>query len=383
MENPSPSLTKNIATLLTTPLTSVHRDLGAKMADFAGFEMPISYTSLKEEHFAVREKAGMFDVSHMGEFIVRGPGAFELVQYVTSNDVSKLVEGQAQYSCLPNGKGGIIDDLLVYRLGDAPSMSVPDGEHAYLLVVNAGNIKKDWDWISSHNTFGAEMVDISDKTALLAVQGPKATEILQKLTDSKLSAIEYYHFERGSFAGLDNVILSATGYTGSGGFELYFDADQAEMVWNKIMEAGKDYGLIPAGLGARDTLRLEKGYCLYGNDIDDTTSPLEAGLGWITKLKADNFIGRDGLIAEKEAGLKRRLVGFKLDGRRAPRHGYGILDAEGNKIGEVTSGTHSPSLDYPVGLGYVAFGHHKAGTEIQIDLGRKTLPAVVTRIPFL
>lgn len=353
------------------------------MADFAGFEMPISYTSLKEEHFSVRERAGMFDVSHMGEFIVRGPGAFDLVQYVTSNDVSKLIEGQAQYSCLPNGEGGIVDDLLVYRLGNAPSMAIPEGEQAYLLVVNAGNIQKDWDWISSHNKFGAKMIDISSQTALLAVQGPKATEILQQLTDTDLSAIEYYHFERGRLAGIDNVILSATGYTGAGGFELYFPADQAEMVWNKILEVGKDHGLLPAGLGARDTLRLEKGYCLYGNDIDDTTSPLEAGLGWITKLKADNFVGRDRLIAEKEVGIKKRLVGFKLEGRRAPRHGYGILDADGNKIGEVTSGTHSPSLDYPVGLGYVTFGQHKAGTPIQIDLGRKQLPAVVTRIPFL
>lgn len=353
------------------------------MADFAGFEMPISYTSLKEEHFAVREKAGMFDVSHMGEFIVRGAGAFELVQHVTSNDVSKLAEGQAQYSCLPNNDGGIVDDLLVYRLGDAPSMQIPEGEKAYLLVVNAGNIKKDWDWIKSHNTFGAEMVDISDETALLAVQGPKATAILQKLTESDLAAIEYYHFERGSFAGIDNVILSATGYTGAGGFELYIPADQAEAIWNKIIEAGTEEGLIPAGLGARDTLRLEKGYCLYGNDIDDNTSPLEAGLGWITKLKSDDFVGRDRLVAEKEVGLKQRLVGFKLDGRRAPRQGYSILDADGNKIGEVTSGTHSPSLDYPIGLGYVALGHHKSGTEIQIDLGRKTLPAVVTRIPFL
>ncbi|PHI20123.1 glycine cleavage system protein T [Lewinellaceae bacterium SD302] len=368
----------------TTPLTAVHHRLNAKMADFAGFEMPISYTGLKEEHFAVRERAGMFDVSHMGEFIVRGPGAFELVQHVTSNDVSKLAENQAQYSCLPNGDGGIVDDLLVYRLADAPSMSIPTGEKAFLLVVNAGNIKKDWDWISSHNHFGATMIDISDKTALLAVQGPKATEILQTLTDTDLAAIPYYHFRRGSLAGLDNVILSATGYTGSGGFELYFDADQAEMVWNKIMEAGKDHGLLPAGLGARDTLRLEKGYCLYGNDIDDETSPLEAGLGWITKLKAaDDFIGKDRLIAEKEAGLKRRLVGFKLDGRRAPRKGYGILDADGKQIGVVTSGTHSPSLDYPIGLGYVEVGYHLAGTAIQIDLGRKALPAEVTKIPFL
>ncbi|WP_273445992.1 glycine cleavage system aminomethyltransferase GcvT [Neolewinella agarilytica] len=367
----------------TTPLTETHRALGAKLVDFAGFEMPLTYTSLKEEHLAVRNGVGMFDVSHMGEFIVRGEGARDLVQYVTSNNVDRLEPGQAQYSCLPRPAGGIVDDLLVYRLPPNPAMGMDDGHPAYMLVVNAGNIAKDWEWISSHNTFGAEMLDISAKTALLAVQGPKATEVLQQLTDVKLADIPYYHFVRGTMAGQDNVIISATGYTGSGGFELYFDASVAESVWEKIMKAGKDAGLLACGLGCRDTLRLEKGYCLYGNDINDTTTPLEAGLGWITKLKAGDFVGRDHLLAQKEAGVGRRLVGFKLDGRRAPRNGYGLLDAEGNAIGEVTSGTHSPSLDYPIGLGYVATGHHAPGTRIQVDLGRKQLEAEVVKVPFL
>lgn len=367
----------------TTPLTETHRALGAKLVDFAGFEMPLTYTNLKEEHNAVRNGVGMFDVSHMGEFIVRGAGARDLVQFVTSNDVDKLVEGQAQYSCLPRPEGGIVDDLLVYRMPATAAMGMT-GEHpTYMLVVNAGNIKKDWDWISSHNTFGAEMLDISDRTALLAVQGPKATAVLQTLTETDLSAIRYYHFERGTLAGLDNVILSATGYTGSGGFELYFDAGQAEEVWGAVMKAGKEAGILPCGLGCRDTLRLEKGYCLYGNDLDDTTTPLEAGLGWITKLKSDDFVGRDYLLLQKENGLDRRLVGFRLDGRRSPRHGHPILDEAGKNIGVVTSGSHSPSLDFPIGLGYVAAGNHTPGTMIQIDLGRKQLPAEVVKIPFL
>lgn len=367
----------------TTPLTEVHRALGAKLVDFAGYEMPLTYTTLKEEHLAVREGVGMFDVSHMGEFIVRGPGARDLVQYVTSNDVDRLAEGQAQYSCLPRPAGGIVDDLLVYRLPANPAMEMqPDGP-SYLLVVNASNIEKDWDWISSHNSFGAEMINISDRTALLAVQGPRATEILQTLTDTRLAEIPYYHFRRGALAGIDNVILSATGYTGSGGFELYLDAERAEEAWEAIMAAGAVAGIKACGLGARDTLRLEKGYCLYGNDINDATSPLEAGLGWITKLKAGDFVGKDFLLQQKEAGLTRRLVGFQLEGRRAPRNGFPILDAAGNNIGAVTSGTHAPSLDYPIGLGYVSLGHHRPGTAIQIDLGRKQLPAEVVKIPFL
>ncbi len=367
----------------TTPLTETHRALGAKLVDFAGFEMPLTYTNLKEEHHAVRKSVGMFDVSHMGEFIVRGPGARDLVQYVTSNDVDRLVEGQAQYSCLPRPEGGIVDDLLVYRLPPNPAMGM-SGEHpAYMLVVNAGNIQKDWDWISSHNTFDAEMLDISDRTALLAVQGPQATEVLQKLTDTDLSSIKYYHFTRGTFAGVDNVILSATGYTGAGGFELYFDADRAEDVWSAVMAAGKGAGLLPCGLGCRDTLRLEKGFCLYGNDLNDETSPLEAGLGWITKLKANDFVGRDFLLQQKADGLSRRLVGFKVDGRRSPRNGHSILDEAGNLVGTVTSGSHAPSLDYPVGLGYVQVGNHQPGTSLQIDLGRKQLSAEVVKIPFL
>lgn len=367
----------------TTPLTETHRTLGAKLVDFAGFEMPLTYTNLKEEHRAVRQGVGMFDVSHMGEFIVRGAGARNLVQYVTSNDVDKLAAGQAQYSCFPRPAGGIVDDLLVYRLPPNPALG-RTGEHpAYMLVVNAGNIKKDWDWLQTHNTFGADLLDISDRTALLAVQGPKATAVLQKLTATDLGTIEYYHFERGALAGVDNVILSATGYTGSGGFELYFNADRADEVWSAVMEAGAEEGLLPCGLGCRDTLRLEKGYCLYGNDLDDATTPLEAGLGWITQLKGDAFVGRDHLLRQKADGLKRRLVGFRPEGRRAPRHGYGILDGAGNSIGVVTSGSHSPSLDYPIGLGYVAVGHHTPGSVIRIDLGRKQLLAEVVKIPFL
>ena len=364
----------------TTPLTAVHRHLEAKLVNFAGFEMPLVYSSLKEEHHAVREAAGMFDVSHMGEFIVRGAGAQELVQYVTSNDVRKLKPGQAQYSCLPRPEGGIVDDLLVYHLPPNPRMGMT-GEHpGYMLVVNAGNIQKDWDWINGHNTFGAELLDISDRTALLAVQGPKATEILEPLTDVDLAAIPYYHFVRGSLAGVDNMIISATGYTGAGGFELYFDADRAEAVWRAIMQAGKPHGLLPAGLGARDTLRLEKGFCLYGNDIDDTTSPLEAGLGWITKLEGDDFVGKDFLVRQKAEGISRRLVGFRVNDRRAPRHGYPILSADGTPIGEVTSGTHAPSLDYPIGMGYVRMGHHRPGTTLRIDLGRKTMDAEVVKL---
>lgn len=367
----------------TTPLTDIHRALGAKLVDFAGYEMPLTYSSLKEEHFAVREAVGMFDVSHMGEFIVRGEGARDLVQYVTSNDVDKLSPGKAQYSCLPRPGGGIVDDLLVYRLPLSPSMEKETlGYPSYMLVVNASNIHKDLAWIQSHNDFGAEILDISARTALLAVQGPEATRTLQTLTEENLSEIPYYHFIRGRMAGKDNVIISNTGYTGSGGFELYFQADAAAEVWEKIMRAGREFGIKPCGLGARDTLRLEKGFALYGNDINDETSALEAGLGWITKLDTQ-FVGRDFLAAQKEAGIPRRLVGFKVDGRRAPRPGHKILTPEGDLIGEVTSGTHSPSLDVPIGLGYVESGHHTSGTAVRIDMGRKQLAAEVTRPPFL
>ncbi|MEL6391790.1 MAG: glycine cleavage system aminomethyltransferase GcvT [Bacteroidota bacterium] len=365
----------------TTPLTEIHRQLNAKMADFAGYEMPIVYSNLKEEHHAVRDRAGLFDVSHMGEFIVRGEGAEAFLQYVTTNDLSKLEPGQAQYNCLPNGRGGIVDDLLVYKLppggmamGDAP---------AYLLVVNASNIQKDWNWLQQHTgDHDVEMIDISEQTALLALQGPLASDILQSLTETDLTGIPYYRFVRGQLLDIENVIISATGYTGSGGFELYFAADKAAEVWEAIMQSGREKGLLPAGLGARDTLRLEKGYCLYGNDIDDTTSPLEAGLGWITKLKKGEFIGRDDMLAEKEAGLKRRLVGFTLSDRRAPRQGYPIVDAEGQQIGQVTSGTHSPSLGHPLGLGYVDVAHKAPGSKIYIDFGRKQAEAEVVKLPF-
>ena len=364
----------------TTPLTETHRRLDAKLVNFAGYEMPLNYSSLKEEHQAVREAAGMFDVSHMGEFIVRGPGAQELVQYVTSNDVRRLAEGQAQYSCLTRPDGGIVDDLLVYRLPPNPKMGMSADHPSYMLVVNASNIQKDWDWIQQHNSFGAEMLDISDRTALLAVQGPKAAEILQPLTDVDLAAIPFYRFVRGALAGVDNVIISATGYTGSGGFELYLDADRAEQAWEAIMQAGKAHGLRPAGLGARDTLRLEKGFTLYGNDIDDTTSPLEAGLGWITKLDTDDFVGKDFLVKQKAEGIKRRLIAFRVHDRRSARHGYPIQNEDGEVIGEVTSGTHAPSLDYPMGLGYVKIGYHKVGTKLLIDTGRKTMEAEVVKL---
>ena len=355
-----------------TPLVQKHEALGAKMAEFAGYNMPISYAGIKVEHQTVREAVGVFDVSHMGEFMVKGEGALELIQKVTSNDASKLSIGDAQYSCFPNGKGGIVDDLLVYRLG----------EKEYMLVVNASNIDKDWNWINEHNTFGAELSNVSDDFALLAVQGPKAAEALQSLTDVDLSAVKYYTFKQGKFAGLDNIILSATGYTGSGGFELYIPNDAAEAVWEAVFEAGKDYGIAPIGLGARDTLRLEMGYCLYGNDIDDTTSPLEAGLGWITKLKKGDFIDSDLLKQQKSEGTTRRLVGFEMIDRGIPRHDYIIEDAEGNEIGKVTSGTQSPSLGKAIGLGYVSTPFTKAGTEIYIAIRKKKIKAAVVKLPF-
>lgn len=366
-----------------TPLTETHRALGAKLVDFAGYEMPLTYSSLREEHLAVRQRAGMFDVSHMGEFIIRGAGARDLVQYVTSNDVDRLAEGQAQYSCLPRPAGGIVDDLLVYRLPQTPGMKMDAAHPSYMLVVNAGNIEKDLNWLREHNRFGAEILDISKQTALLAIQGPMATAILQPLTDVDLSSIPYYHFVRGALSGVENVIISATGYTGAGGFELYFTAERATAVWQAILEAGKTANLLPCGLGCRDTLRLEKGYCLYGNDLDDTTSPLEAGLGWITRLQAGDFIGRDFLLEQKTQGVKRHLVGFRVDSRRAPRSGQRMLDADGQTIGVVTSGSHAPSLDYPIGLGYVEQGYHHPGTDIQVDSGRKQLAASVVKLPFL
>lgn len=363
----------------TTPLTQKHIALGAKMAEFAGYNMPISYSSIKDEHHAVRNGVGVFDVTHIGEFVLRGTHALDLVQKVTTNDASKLNIGDAQYSCMPNKVGGIVDDLLVYRL---PEDYCSEGEQAFLLVVNASNMEKDWNWISENNTFGVQMINISDRTGLLAVQGPKAVQVLQKLTDIDLSAIKYYSFVKGKFAGFDNVLLSATGYTGSGGFEIYANDLDTEAIWDAIFEAGKEFDIKPIGLGARDTLRLEMGFCLYGNDIDDTTSPIEAGLGWITKLAKGEFNGSDLIVAEKESGSSRKLVAFTLSDRRVPRHDYLIEDAAGNVIGKVTSGTQSPSLDIPIGMGYVATPFAKLGTEIFIATGGKKMPAVVTKLPF-
>jgi aminomethyltransferase len=356
----------------STALTNKHISLGAKMVEFAGYNMPVSYSGLNDEHNTVRNSVGVFDVSHMGEFILKGEKALDLIQAVTSNDASVLADGKAQYSCLPNGKGGIVDDLIVYRI-DAKT---------YMLVVNASNIEKDWNWISKHNTFGVEMKDISDRTSLLAVQGPKAVETLQKLTSINLSEIPYYEFRKGSFNGVDNVVISNTGYTGAGGFELYFDNDHAEAMWDAIFKAGAASGIKPIGLGARDTLRLEMGFCLYGNDIDDTTSPLEAGLGWITKFTKD-FTDKDFLLKQKEQGLSRKLVGFEMIDRGIPRHDYPITDAAGKVIGKVTSGTQSPTLNKAIGLGYVETAHSKADSEIYVQIRDKAIKAKVVKIPFL
>ena len=355
-----------------TALNSIHIEAGAKMVPFAGYEMPLQYSGLTDEHLNVRENLGVFDVSHMGEFFLKGEKALDLVQKVTSNDASKLIDGKIQYSCLPNGKGGIVDDLLVYRIN----------AEEYMLVVNASNIEKDWNWIKSHNTFGVEMTNKSDEISLLAVQGPKAVEVLQKLTSVNLSEISYYSFVYGDFAGIENILISATGYTGAGGFEIYFENKHAETIWNAVMEAGKDFGIKPAGLAARDTLRLEMGFCLYGNDIDDTTSPLEAGLGWITKLSKD-FIDSDYLKAQKESGLTKKLVGFELIDKGIPRHDYEIENEEGKTIGKVTSGTMSPSLKSAIGLGYVEKPYFAVDSEIFIVVRNRKLKAKVVKIPFL
>jgi len=362
-----------------TPLTEKHIELGARMTEFAGYNMPVYYTGIKEEHLAVRHGVGLFDVSHMGEFIIRGKEALDLVQYVTSNDASRLEAGQAQYSCLPNERGGIVDDLLVYRLFEDQCSA---GEKAFMLVVNAANIEKDWNWVERHNTFDTRMINISDQTALLAVQGPRAAATLQPLTDTPLDDLKYYTFTKGRVAGVDNVLISATGYTGSGGFELYAGQQHAPELWDAIMASGRDHGIKPAGLGARDTLRLEMGLSLYGNDLDDSTSPIEARLGWITKVDKGPFIGRDIFARQKEEGVGRRLVGFQLSDRRVPRQGYRIEDASGAEIGQVTSGTQSPSLGYPIGMGFVKKGHTKAGSKIFIVAGRKKLEAEVVKPPF-
>ena len=354
------------------PLNAVHEKLGAKMVPFAGYNMPVRYSSDIEEHMTVRNGVGVFDVSHMGEFTVRGPNALDLIQRVTSNDASKLVDGQAQYSCLPNETGGIVDDLIVYKIKD----------NDYLLVVNASNIEKDWNWISKYNTKGTEMKNISDDICLFAVQGPKAVGVLQKLTKTDLSTIKYYHFAIGEFAGVNDVIMSNTGYTGAGGFEIYVNKAFAEKVWNTIFEAGKSENIKPIGLGARDTLRLEMGFCLYGNDIDDNTSPLESGLGWITKFTKE-FTNSANIKALKDAGVKRKLVGFKMIDRGIPRHDYPIKDAAGNVIGKVTSGTQSPVLSIGIGLGYVTTEHSTVGSEIFIEVRGKALKAQVNKLPLI
>ena len=356
--------------LKTVTLNDTHRALGAKMVPFAGYDMPVRYSSDLDEHHPVRRAVGIFDVSHMGEFRLRGPQALDLIQRVTSNDASKLADGKAQYSCLPNYTGGIVDDLLVYKLADED----------YLLVVNASNIEKDWNWIKQHNTEGVEMEDISDRTSLFAVQGPKATAALQSLTDVDLSSIPYYSFVQGTFAGAPDVVISATGYTGAGGFELYIPNESAAQVWEAIMTAGQPYGIKPIGLGARDTLRLEMGYCLYGNDIDDTTSPLEAGLGWITKFTKE-FTNFESLKKQKQAGVSKKLVAFVMDGTGIPRGHYELVDADGQKIGDVTSGTQSPSLSKGIGMGYVKTAFAAPGTPIFVQIRGKNLPATVSKLP--
>ena len=364
-----------------TPLSDIHESLGAKMAEFAGYWMPISYKGITDEHHAVRQGVGVFDVSHMGEFIVKGTQALDLIQKVTSNDASTLAIGQAQYSCLPNKDGGIVDDLLVYRLAED---QCAEGEQAFMLVVNASNIEKDWNWISQENDLDARMTDISDRCGLLAVQGPKAVEILQTLTDVDLSAIGYYHFAKGTLAGIENVLISATGYTGAGGFELYVDNGDLARLWEAVMAAGKDAGIEPCGLGARDTLRLEMGFCLYGNDINDTTSPIEAGLGWITKTKKEaDFNSKATFAAQRKEGVARKLVGFTVDDRRVPRKDYPILSEDGTTIGVVTSGTQSPTLGYPIGMGYVETAYAQPGQKIQVLAGKKELSATVTKVPFI
>ncbi len=359
----------------STPFTNKHIALGAKMAEFAGYNMPISYTGINDEHAAVRNNAGVFDVSHMGEFILKGAGALDLIQRVTSNDASKLSNGKAQYSCLPNAQGGIVDDLLVYCIEE---------NNVYMLVVNASNIEKDWNWVQQFNTNNVEMHNISDKTCLLAIQGPNATKILQPLTEMDILNLKYYTFVKGVFAGVENVLVSATGYTGAGGVEIYFEDSNgaADKIWDAIFEAGKTAGIKPIGLGARDTLRLEKGFCLYGNDIDDTTSPLEGGLGWITKFSKE-FTAKDILEKQKAEGVQRKLVGFEMIDRGIPRHDYKIKDADGNEIGKVTSGTQSPSLQKAIGLGYVATAHANFDAEIYVEVRDKLLKAKVVKIPFL
>ena len=354
-----------------TALSKIHKALGAKMVPFAGYNMPVQYEGVNIEHETVRNGVGVFDVSHMGEFVISGPNALALIQKVTTNDASKLKDGKAQYSCMPNNDGGIVDDLIIYRVN----------EEKYILVVNASNIEKDWNWISSHNDVGAEMRDVSDDYSLLAIQGPKAVEAMQSLTEVDLTNIKYYTFQIATFAGVENVIVSATGYTGSGGFEIYCKNEVVEEVWNKVFVAGADFGIKPIGLAARDTLRLEMGYCLYGNDIDDTTSPIEAGLGWITKFTKD-FVNREQIESQKRTGTERRLVAFEMQDRGIPRQGYDIVDGNGNIIGNVTSGTMSPSMKVGIGLGYVPTVFKDVGSNIYIQIRKNRVLAKVVKLPF-
>jgi aminomethyltransferase len=354
-----------------TALTETHIALGAKMVPFAGYNMPVQYEGVNAEHETVRNGVGVFDVSHMGEFVLRGPNALALIQKMGTNDASVLVDGKAQYNCMPNGKGGIVDDLIIYRVN----------QNEYFVVVNASNIEKDWNWISSLNDLGVEMENLSDEYSLLAIQGPKAAEAMQSLTDVNLKDMVYYTFTYGTFAGVENVMISATGYTGSGGFEIYVKNKDIQQVWDKVFEAGAEFGIKPIGLAARDTLRLEMGFCLYGNDIDDTTSPLEAGLGWITKFTKD-FTDSEFLKKQKEEGVKRKLVAFEMIDRGIPRHDYPILDANGTVIGKVTSGTMSPSMKIGIGLGYVTTEHSALDSEIFIEIREKGIKAKVVKAPF-
>jgi aminomethyltransferase len=354
-----------------TALTDKHISLGAKMVPFAGYNMPVQYEGINAEHATVRKAVGVFDVSHMGEFILKGENALDLIQRVISNDASKLYDGKVQYAYLPNEDGGIVDDLLIYRID----------EKTYMLVVNASNIEKDWNWIQKFNSKDVEMHNISDKTSLLAVQGPKAAEALQSLTEIDLASMEYYTFTKGTFAGVENVVVSATGYTGAGGFEIYCDNEHAEKVWEAVFEAGAAFNIKPIGLGARDTLRLEMGFCLYGNDIDDTTSPIEAGLGWVTKF-TKAFTNSDALLAQKEAGVQRKLVGFEMIDRGIPRHDYEIVDEAGNVIGKVTSGTQSPSLQKAIGMGYVNKANAQEGADIFISIRNNNIKAKIVKFPF-
>ncbi len=356
-----------------TAFTKIHESLGAKMVEFAGFYMPIQYTGINDEHETVRTRLGVFDVSHMGEIWVKGPKALDFVQWVTSNDASKLFDGKVQYSCFPNGKGGIVDDLLVYRIN----------AETYLLVVNAANIEKDWNWVVSQNTMGAVLYNASDEISQLAIQGPLALKAMQKLTDTTVTDMEYYTFKKLTFAGVKDVIFSTTGYTGSGGCEIYFANEEADKIWKAVMEAGAEYGIKPIGLAARDTLRLEMGFCLYGNDIDDTTSPIEAGLGWITKFTDEkNFIDKELLLKQKKEGTSRRLIGFEMVDKGIPRHGYEVADSAGNIIGHVTSGTMGPFIKKPIGMAYVPVQLAKEGSEIYIRIREKDLKAVVVKFPF-